>query len=122
MKEKNAILALFLVLVAFTTQAQTSTPDFFAGKWEITVVGTPQGDAKMVADLTRNNGILSGNLVNQADTTNKIPVTVEEKGNKIALFFNSQNYDVTIDLEKVDDDNLKGNLLNMFDASAKRLK
>lgn len=126
MQRLTTVLLVFLVLGgAFGTIAQTSAPaDFFAGKWEITVFGTPQGDSKLLADLTRTDGKLTGQISNAADPgAEKIQITsVEEAADKIAIGFSSQGYDVVIDLSKVDDDNLKGNLLNMFDATAKRLK
>jgi len=124
MKRTSFIYAIaFMLFTAFSSHAQTAPADFFAGKWEILVIGTPDGDSKMVADLVRNGGVLSGQLINQADSTaEKIPVTVTESGNKLALAFSAQGYDVTIDLEKVDEDNLKGSLMNMFETTAKRKK
>lgn len=124
MKKVN-LFGLFLMLfVAFNTQAQTSTPaDFFAGKWEITVKGTPQGDSKLLIDLVRKDGKLSGQMSNPAEpTAEKVPVTVDESEGLLDLAFNAQGYDVTINLKKQDDDNLKGSLLGMFDADAKRVK
>ena len=56
-------------------------------------------------------------------TKEKIPLTkIEESSDKLSLYFTAQGYDVNVDLAKVDDDNLKGSLMNMFDAKAKRLK
>ncbi|MCF0074688.1 hypothetical protein LZD49_29655 [Dyadobacter sp. CY261] len=126
MKGRKSIFMLLAMLGAFCTSiAQTAAPaDFFAGKWEVTIFGTPQGDSKMIADLARTDGKLTGHLKNTADPeAEKIVITsVEEAADKITLGFSAQGYDVTLDLSKVDDDNLKGNLLNMFDATAKRVK
>ncbi|GGM95588.1 hypothetical protein GCM10010967_31260 [Dyadobacter beijingensis] len=117
---------LFLLLgIVCTSIAQTAAPaDYFAGKWEITIFGTPNGDSKMIADLARTDGKLTGHLKNAADPeAEKIVITsVDEAADKITLGFSAQGYDVTLDLSKVDEDNLKGNLLNMFDATAKRVK
>jgi hypothetical protein len=124
--KKTAFVFIFCMLaLAFNSQSQTAAPaEYFAGKWEILVVGTPQGDSKLVAELVRTDGKLSGNIVNPAEpTADKIQITsVEENGEKISMAFSTQGYDVTIDLAKVDDDNMKGNLMNMFDATAKRVK
>ncbi|ACT92753.1 hypothetical protein Dfer_1508 [Dyadobacter fermentans DSM 18053] len=120
------MIMLFLMLgVVCTSIAQTAAPaDFFAGKWEITVVGTPNGDAKLLADLTRTDGKLTGQITNATDpSADKIAITgIDEAADKIIIGFTAQGYDVTLDLSKVDDDNLKGNMMNMFDASAKRVK
>ena len=40
----------------------------------------------------------------------------------IVLYFSAQGYDLTLDLTKVDNDNLKGSLMNMFEAKAIRVK
>lgn len=124
MKKTSIVFVLFVVLAAISATGFSKTvADFWVGKWEITVVGTPDGDTKMVANLTREGGVLAGQLINMKDSTaGKIPVSVTEEGNRIIMGFSAQGYDVTIDLAKVDEDNLKGNLLNMFDATAKRLK
>lgn len=110
--------------VVFTSNSKTVVPaDFFAGKWELTVIGTPNGDSKMIIDLVRTDGKLTGQMSNPAEpTAEKVPVTVDESAELIDLAFNAQGYDVTVNLKKVDDDNLKGSLLGMFDAVAKRVK
>ncbi|MGV3602499.1 hypothetical protein [Dyadobacter fermentans] len=126
MRRIGSMIMLFLMLgVVCTSIAQTAAPaDFFAGKWEITVVGTPNGDAKLLADLTRTDGKLTGQITNATDpSADKIAITgIDEAADKIIIGFTAQGYDVTLDLSKVDDDNLKGNMMNMFDASAKRVK
>ncbi|MGV3559935.1 hypothetical protein [Larkinella arboricola] len=125
MKKVSFFLVMVLVSVALRGISQAPAPeDFFAGKWEINVAGTPNGDARFVTDLVRKDGKLTGELTDPTGTMKeKIPLTsIEESTDKIALYFTTQGYDVNIDLTKVDDDNLKGSLMNMFEAKAKRLK
>ena len=124
MKKVSLFLFIFLVGVCARSFSQTTTPpDFFAGKWEITIIGTPNGNSTLTADLVRKDGKLTGQLINATDSTAKIPITtLDEKGDNLSMAFTAQGYDVTIDLTKVDDDNLKGTLMNSFEAKAKRLK
>ncbi len=126
MRRISSILMILCLLGAvYTSIAQTTAPaDFFAGKWEVTVFGTPNGDAKLVADLTRTDGKLGGQITSATDpSAEKIAITsIDEAADKITIGFSSQGYDVTLDLSKVDDDNLKGSMMSMFDASAKRVK
>jgi hypothetical protein len=124
--EKTGIILAFLFLgIAFKGFSQTApATDFFAGKWEVLIVGTPNGDAKLVTELIRKDGKLTGEL---KDPTGQNPEAIAlsdvvEEAEKMILYFNAQGTDVSIELEKVDADNLKGSLLNMFDATAKRLK
>ena len=122
---KVSLICLFLMLgIIFKSNAQTTAPaDFFVGKWEILIVGTPNGDSKMIVDLVRTDGKLTGQLSNPAEpTAEKTAVTADSNADLLELAFNAQGYDVTINLKKVDDENLKGSLMGMFDATAKRVK
>jgi hypothetical protein len=122
-KASILLIALFLGLT-FQGFLQTAPKDFFAGKWEIALTGTPNGDVKFLTNLIRKDGKLTGELVNPDNPTNgKRPITkVEENGDKLAIYFEfSQGEEISIDLAKVDDDNLKGSLMS-FDAKAKRIK
>ncbi|QHW01591.1 hypothetical protein GJR95_36800 [Spirosoma endbachense] len=99
-------------------------PNYFAGNWEISVVGSPVGDVKFTTDLVRKAGKLTGALTNTTDPSQaKRPLMrVEEKGDKLMMYFDSsQGGEVPIELTKVNDDNLTGTL-STFDATAKRVK
>src|SRR5690349_9649636 len=69
--------------------AKVETQDFFAGKWEVSVVGTPNGDAKFVTELTRKEGKLTGELKDPTGKMEKaIPLSkVEEETAKITFYF-----------------------------------
>jgi hypothetical protein len=136
LKNTSLLLCGLLFGVAYNGLAQTTAPattamatsaasaDFYAGKWEIAIVGTPMGDVKLLADLVRKDGKLTGELTNTADPSSpKLPITkLEESADKLVIFFDSsQAGELSIDLKKVDDDTLKGALMN-FDSTAKRVK
>lgn len=121
---KTGLLFLFLLLgVAYTSSAQNASQgDFFAGKWEISIPGTPNGDVKLLTDLVRKDGMLTGELLNPSDPDNKRPITkVVENSNKLSIYFESQAGEMVLDLDKVDNDNLKG-MVYSFEATAKRIK
>ena len=124
--KKASILFFFLLLsITFTSFAQTNPKDFFAGKWEIAIAGTPMGDVTFLTDLTRKEGKLTGDLVDKANPTGeKRKITkVEEKGDKMAIFFeSSQGSEISIDLTKVDTDKLEGTLMDSYSAKAARVK
>ena len=125
MKKVSLFLFIFLLGVCVKGFSQTTTPtDFFAGKWEIKVVGTPNGDTKFATDLVRKDGKLTGELKDPTGTNPAAPITkIEEEANRITIYFNTdQAGEIPIELTKVDDDNLKGMLFNMFDATALRVK
>ena len=105
-----------------TTTATAATPDYFPGKWNVVIIGTPGGDAKMTFALERKDGKLSGAV---QDTTGKelTKITsIDEKDKTITAAFTIQSYDVTLTLEPIDDDHVKGSLMGMFDAKGVRVK
>jgi hypothetical protein len=126
MKKVSLLLVVFLLGFVASGFSQTATKptDFFAGKWEMVIVGTPNGDAKLTTDLVRKDGKLTGELTDATDPSKeKIKIdSIEESGDKLSIAFQAQGHNVTMDLAKVDDDNLKGSVMGMFDASAKRIK
>ena len=125
MKKTSLFLFLMMLGLGVSSFSKTLIDDFFVGKWEIVVVGTPNGDTKLLADLTRKDGKLTGELTNTNEPGSpKIPIeSITEAADKLSMTFTAQGYNVTMDLTKVDDDNLKGSLMGgMFDATAKRVK
>lgn len=87
-------------------------------------MGTPNGDSKFNTTLVRKDGKLTGELATADPAQPKIPITgIEESADKIVIAFSAQGYDIAIDLTKVDDNNLKGGMMNgMFEAKGVRVK
>ncbi|MFN8355111.1 MAG: hypothetical protein U0Y10_11725 [Spirosomataceae bacterium] len=125
MKKASIILFVLFFGIALQGFSQSTAPvDFYAGKWEISVIGSPRGDIKFVTNLVRKDGKLTGELSNPSDASEaKRPITkVEESDKKLVIYFeSSQGGEISIDLDKVDNDELKGSLMS-FDATAKRMK
>lgn len=121
MKKLSFILTVAIGLFfGFSAKAQTS--DYFPGKWNVVIMGTPNGDAKMTFILERKDGKLTGAV---QDTTGKEMTkitSIDEKDKTINAAFTIQSYDVTLTLEPVDDDHVKGSLMGMFDAKGVRVK
>lgn len=122
MKKRSLILTLLLGMICFVgAQAQTST-DYFAGKWHVTIFGTPNGDATMAFVFDAKDGKLSGVV---QDTTGKeiSKITqIDTAGKSITAAFYAEGYDLKLTLEPVDEQHIKGNLLGMFDATGVRIK
>lgn len=127
MKKVSLFLFIFLLGVCAKGYSQAAPPaDFFAGKWEITIMGTPDGDAKMVTELIRKDGKLTGEMKDPTGKrTEATPITKveEEPGKKLTIYIDTaQAGEIGIELNKVDDDHLKGQLMSMFDTTAIRVK
>ncbi|MEZ4901923.1 MAG: hypothetical protein R2822_09280 [Spirosomataceae bacterium] len=121
MKKASIFLFVFLFGIVLQGFSQATAPtDFYVGKWEIAVTGTPRGDVVFKTDLVRKDGKLTGELITD---DMKRPITkIEESDKKLIIYFeSSQAGEISIDLDKADDDTLKGSLMS-FDAIAKRVK
>ena len=88
------------------------------------ILGTPNGDAKMPVEISLKEGKLSGEITNPEDPTGaKIPMSnIETEGGLFTVYFSMAGYDLSIAFAKVDDDNFKGKLMDMFESSLKRIK
>jgi hypothetical protein len=123
MKKLNVFFATMFFALIFTNSAAAQEKSSFLGKWDVNVVGTPGGDSKMIINLVEKEGKLAGAAINPADNKELFAFTkVEEEVNKVTVYFTSEGYDVYMYLEKKDADNLEGSMMDMFDATATRIK
>jgi hypothetical protein len=120
---KKLILIFTLIFgLFFCMSSKAQTKDYFVGKWSVLIAGTPNGDSKTMLILERKEGKLTG--VMQDSTGKEIAKlsSVEEKEKNITANFSTQGYDVYLDLSPVDDNNVKGNMMGMFDVKGVRVK
>ena len=124
MKKISMVLTgMFILLSILTSQAQDKESEFFVGKWKVLVEGTPNGDSYMIVEFTRND---EGKLVgSSSDEKGETPATkftrIDAKGETITAYWVAQGYDVYLFLEKINDDEVEGSLMDMFDATGKRI-
>ena len=121
MRKLTFILTVAMALF-FGLNAKAQTADYFPGKWNVVIMGTPNGDAKLTFVLERKDGKLAGVV---QDTTGKemTKITqIDEKDKTMTAAFTIQSYDVTLTMEPVDDDHVKGSLMGMFEAKGVRVK
>jgi hypothetical protein len=100
-----------------------SKPDYFAGKWNILVKGTPGGDSKMLLTFERKDTVLTATIKDSTGTEAGSVNKVMENEQSVTVYFTAQGYDVDLVLEKKDDDHMTGNLMGgMFEAEGDRIK
>jgi hypothetical protein len=122
MKKLNFIFTVIIGLfISVNVNAQTK-PDYYPGKWNVLVMGTPNGDSKMTFVLERKEGKLGGIVQDSTGKEMTKITSVEEKDKTATLAFTVQSYDVTLTLDPIDDDHVKGSLMGMFDAKGVRVK
>lgn len=119
MKKLVLTFVSFVLLVLANNAFGSEPADYFVGDWKVVVSGTPSGDAEMVLHLERVDGKLIGEMRNEGTDPSKLS-RVDEKENSITVYYSTMGYDINLSLDKVDDTNVKGSLMGMFDAKGER--
>jgi len=95
MKKPSLILTVVLGLFfCINAKAQTTAPatttDYFPGKWNIVVKGTPNGDAKMTFVIERKDGKLTGAVQDSTGKEMTKITSIDEKDKTITAAFTIQ--------------------------------
>ncbi len=123
MKKFNLIFTVLMAVASIAVKAQTTTPNYFIGKWDVLAKGLPQGDAHIKFNIADSVGHLKGVLMDTTAAHKDIPLTkIEQADDKITLYFTTQGYDVSLFLTKKDEDHVTGSLMAMFDCTGIRMK
>ena len=124
MKKAGLLLTgLFLLLLSVNVHSQEKTgANYFEGKWIVLVKGTPNGDAKMNFILDKKDSTLTGSVQDSTGTEIAKIDKIELNGNTATVYFNTQGYDVFLEMNKKDDDHITGSMMGMFDAEGERVK
>ena len=121
MKRVSMFLVGMMILSVHVLNAQNQVNDYFAGKWELST-DTPDGNQKLVVDLKRVDGKLSGE-VTVSDTKPAKIIKVDEKEKSVTVYFKSESsgYEVDLVIVKKTDDEVTGSIMNdMFYLKGKR--
>jgi len=122
MRKSGFILVLLVILMSYIDCKAQDGSDYFAGKWNATVFGTPNGDIKLLLDLERKDGKLTG-LVSVPDMGGEPSEisSVEEREKSIVVSFFLAGYDLALTMEPVDENHITGNLVDMFEVKGERI-
>jgi hypothetical protein len=122
MKKLPLFLAGLFFVLLFSSKASAQQKSFFIGKWDVLVAGTPNGDTKMLVEFVVKDSILTGSITDQVSKKVTKIDKIEPKDKSITAYFNVEGIDLYLLLEKKDEDNVTGSLMDMFDASGVRIK
>ena len=95
---------------------QVNEKTVFEGKWKMKIPDTPNGDIEMDIDIVAAE---DGKLTMKTELGD-IPCTVDK--DTLKCEFDTSGVTVTFEIKAVDNDNLKGNVMDMFDLTATRIK
>lgn len=118
------IVFLFFLLSAFHSAAQSKTgADYFVGKWNVFIPGTPIGDLKRIYIFEKTGDGLSG-IVQDASTGSTIAKfsKVEVKDDLVTVYYTANDIEVSVVLTKKDEDHFTGKVLDNYEATGERVK
>lgn len=103
---RSVVLGLFVLMsVASFAQSQNDI-DFFAGKWEVTIQGTQNGDATVILALEKGGDGLIGTVQDTNGTELSKIARVIVGSERLNLQFVVQGQRVNIELTKRDDNHV----------------
>ena len=98
------------------------TPEYYEGKWDVTVKDTPQGTVTIPMRFETIDGVTKGYFMEDASGVEKEMSSVSITDDVLSASFNIAGYDVYMSIKKVDDENANGSLMDMFTTEAKKVK
>ena len=113
--KKLIIPFILFALLPFVCHGQTSTEtsaeNFFQGKLYLIIKGMPQGDARMIMSIEKEDRAVSGTVTSPLDPSQLF--TLEEitiTGNELSAKFDAFNSRLPITVVKEDDENVSGQM------------
>lgn len=122
MKKASILLTVFLsFFFCHNVKAQTNDA-YYSGKWTMTIFGTPYGDVKMGFVIEQKEGKYMGIVQDSTGVEISKISNVAVADKSITVSYTAMGYDLMLQLEPVDADNVKGILNTMFDTKGLRIK
>ncbi len=121
--KKLSILVFFFAALLFSTSSMAqTTEDYFVGEWNVQIKDTPMGTISVLLTLERVDGKLVGKFVDAASSTETKMNDITEGENSLTLNFTSEYGDLYFTLQREDDENVSGSLMDSFAVSGTRVK
>jgi hypothetical protein len=110
------ILAFIVNIGTINAQVKNTGEKYFIGKWSIMVYGIPDGDTKMILSIDKKDDKITGNLADPAKSDPPQELSgIEIADSTFKATFSAQGMDISLYLKIKDDNNITGNLMDMFD-------
>jgi hypothetical protein len=124
---KKSITKIFTLLMVCSAMLTLSgftspSPEYFEGKWDVTVKDTPQGTVTIPMRFETMDGVTKGYFMEDASGVEKEMSSVSITEDVLSASFNIAGYDVYMSIKKVGDENANGSLMDMFTTEAKKVK
>jgi hypothetical protein len=120
--KKLSILVFFFAALLFSSSSMAQSTDYFVGEWNVQIKDTPMGTISVLLTLERVDGKLVGKFVDAASSMETKMNDITEGENSITLNFTSEYGDLYFTLQREDDENVSGSLMDSFAVSGTRVK
>ena len=124
MKKASFLSWLLFFMLLSTNMIAQSKPgaDYFKGKWNVLIKGTPDGDTRMIVLLENKNDSMTGVILDTTSTIISKISKIQLTDTSATVYFTAQGYDVDLVMNKKDIDHITGSLMSMFEADGERVK
>ncbi len=122
MKKLSTLVFFFAALLFSTSSMAQTTEDYFVGEWNVQIKDTPMGTISVLLTLERVDGKLVGKFVDAASSTETKMNDITEGENSLTLNFTSEYGDLYFTLQREDEENVSGSLMDSFAVSGTRVK
>jgi hypothetical protein len=120
--KKLSILFFFFTAILFSSTSFAQNSDYFAGDWEVQIKDTPMGTISVLLTLERVDSKLTGKFVDKASGVETKMNQITEEGTGLTLSFTAEGYgDLYLTLQRADDENVSGLLMDSFAIEGKRV-
>ena len=120
--KKLSILVFFFAALLLSSSSLAQSTDYFVGEWNVQIKDTPMGTISVLLTLERVDGKLVGKFVDAASSTETKMNDITEGENSITLNFTSEYGDLYFTLQREDDENVSGSLMDSFAVSGTLVK
>ncbi len=120
--KKLSILVFFFAALLFSSSSMAQSTDYFVGEWNVQIKDTPMGTISVLLTLERVDGKLVGKFVDAASSTETKMNDITEGENSLTLNFTSEYGDLYFTLQREDEENVTGSLMDSFAVSGTRVK
>ena len=120
--KKLSILVFFFAALLFSSSSMAQSTDYFVGEWNVQIKDTPMGTISVLLTLERVDGKLVGKFVDAASSTETKMNDITEGENSLTLNFTSEYGDLYFTLQREDEENVSGSLMDSFAVSGTRVK
>jgi|GEM_PF-2115829 hypothetical protein len=120
MKKKSLFIIFFFVSLSIVTLASGNKSDFFIGKWNVEIKGTPGGDSKLIVDLRHDSEEWKGTVSSKKDGTVDIKeAALTEEG--MLVSFKSGWFNVELLMTEKDSNHCTCKLAGRYDGKSERV-